>query len=84
MRKYVKFNEVLMGAIVILLIIVASLTTYILTREERVEVPEIKEFINLVEITNITNIVNEEIINRDGCLYARNPAQIRKCLEKYG
>ena len=78
MRKYIKFNEVLVAIIIILLTVMGSLITYILTKEE-IEIPEI---IKSVEIVNITKIITEEI-SIDGCLYAKTPGHIKQCLEKY-
>ena len=85
MRKYVKFNEVLVAVIIILLVIVASLATYILTKDD-VEITgdSIEEIVKVVETINITKIIKEEVIDLDGCAYARTPGHIRKCLEKYG
>ncbi len=79
MRKYIKFNEVLVGIIIILLVLVVSLVTYVLTKDD----VDVEEIVKIVETVNITKIISEEIVSQDGCLYARTPGHIRKCLKKY-
>lgn len=86
MRKWIKLEEVFGIIIVILLTVMGSLVTYILVKEN-VEIPEVpievREIIKSVETINITKIIVEEIVDVDGCLYARTPGHIKQCLDKY-
>ena len=79
MRKYIKFNEVLVVIIIILITVVGSFTTYILTKED-IQLPKV---IEKIETINITKIITEEVISLDRCLYARTPGHIKQCLEKF-
>ena len=82
MRKYIKFNEVLITIIIILLVVLASLATFILTKETSNPPEILTEVIKSVETINITKIITEEIEKPD-CIYARTPGHIKQCYDKY-